>query len=112
MILQESIRRILNEEVKLIPLIRRRVPQDELEISFREALDSASDMLLWLYDSDEKIMPLERYKNMAISMTMDGIHHTLHHTTPLDSVWYDDVYNSLMDYYKDRITERYNKVFY
>jgi hypothetical protein len=47
---------------------------------------------------------------VVVSMMIDGIHYDLHSTTPEDSQWYDNVYDSLKDYYKDRIDEYYDNL--
>ena len=39
---------------------------------------------------------------------IDGIHYYIHSTTSEGSHWYDDVFNSLKDYYKGQIDHRYN----
>jgi len=106
--LQEKIRRILKEEVRLIPLIRRRISPNHLEQEFSESLDSASGVMHSLFKNNNDIMNIERFTYMVISMLIDSIHYEIHSTTPENSQWYDKVFNSLKEHYKDRIDSRYN----
>ena len=108
--LQESIRRILREETKLIPMIRRRVPHDDLEREFEESLDATLNSVFNLKRNGGGVMSLDRFIDITVSTLIDGIHYEIHSTTPEDSVWYADVFNSLKDYYKDRIEVRYKKL--
>ena len=108
--LQESIRRILREENSLLPIIRRRVPQGVLDKEFSESLESASSMFLYVNKTYDDAMTLVRFINVVVSMMIDGIHHELHSTTSAYSKWYDDVYNSLKGYYKDKIETKHNQL--
>ena len=108
--LQESIRRIIREETKPILMIRRRIPNDELEREFSESLDMSSNMLRNTNKDDGSIMSLNRFIDVTISILMDGIHYELHSTMPEDSQWYGEAIESLKDYYKDRIKSRYKKL--
>ena len=101
--LQESIKRILREEKKLILLIRRRVPYDVLDGEFNSSLQFATHLF-----KKNKFMTLERFVFITISSMIDGIHYYIHSTTSEGSHWYDDVFNSLKDYYKEQIDHRYN----
>jgi UTP:GlnB (protein PII) uridylyltransferase len=98
--LRETIRRILNEETTLIS---RRVEIDKLNEEFNESLEHTSDMFF-----RDPEMTLDMFTHIVISMTIDGIHYDIHSTTHEDSQWYDDVFNSLKDYYKRQIKHRYN----
>jgi hypothetical protein len=103
--LKESIRRILKEETKLISLILRRVEIDKLNEEFNESLDHSSDMFF-----RDPEMTLDMFTHIVISMTIDGIHHDIHSRMPEDSQWYNDVFNSLKNYYKKQIKHRYNQL--
>lgn len=105
--LQETIRRILREDKRLTPMIRRRIPHDDLEREFSESLQAARNMFSYAETRDE-IMTRSRFTDMVISIMIDGIHYEIHSTMPEDSQWYDNVYNSLKDYYKDSIDDYYN----
>ena len=108
--IQEHIRRILREENSLLPMIRRRIPHDDLEREFIKSLDMASGMLVNLSQNGGGIRDEERFEHITISMMMDGIHYELHSTTPENSDWYDDVFNNLKDHYRHRINVRYNNL--
>ena len=101
---------ILREESKLILMIRRRVPADDLEREFSESLDMSSNMLRNTNKEDGSIMSLNRFIDVTISILMDGIHYELYSTMPEDSQWYGEAIESLKDYYKDRIKSRYKKL--
>ena len=108
--LQENIRRILKEETDYLRMIRRRVPHDDLEREFEESLDATSTNLFYLIKNGGGVMPLGRFITITVSRLIDRIHYEIYSTTPEDSVWYFDVFNSLIDYYKDRIEVRYKKL--
>jgi hypothetical protein len=108
--LQETIRRILREESKPILMIRRRVPDDDLEREFSESLEMSSNMLRNTNKEDGSIMSLNRFIDVTTSILMDGIHYELYSTMPEDSQWYGEAIESLKDYYKDRIKSRYKKL--
>ena len=108
--LQESIRRILREETKLNPIILRRVRRDDLEREFEESLDATSKRFFRFIEQYGDIINLDRFKYITVSRLIDGIHYEIYSTTPEDSVWYDEVFNSLKDYYTDRIEVRYKKL--
>jgi hypothetical protein len=108
--LQENIRRILKEETDYLRMIRRRVPHDDLEREFEESLDMASNMLRNVNKNDGSVMTLKRFIDVTTSILMDGIHHELYSTIPEDVQWYNEVKETLKDYYKDRIKVRYKKL--
>jgi hypothetical protein len=103
--LKESIRRILKEETKLISLILRRVEIDKLNKEFNESLDYTAKMFF-----REPEMTLDMFTHIVISVTIDGIHYDIHSKIPEDSQWYNDVFNSLKNYYKKQIKHRYNQL--
>ena len=96
--LQESIRRILREE--LSPRVRRRIPYDEMEKEFLESFKSA------YY---HRAHSLNGLIYLTISMMMDGIHWRLVSTLPEDEFWYDDIHTELENHYRDRIIQMYNE---
>ena len=108
--LQENIRKVLREENSLLPMIRRRVQQDDLEREFRVSLDMASEMLDRSYQANNGVMSLDRFIEMTVSLLIDGIHYEIHSTTPLDSEWYDDVIRSLKNHFRSRIIARYLQI--
>lgn len=94
----------LFESSDIINLIKRRVSIGKLEEEFEESVQSAIDM------SKRKNMDLDQFIHVIISMTIDGIHWMLISTTPDESQWYNDVYESLKSYYKDKIESEYRKI--
>ena len=104
--LQESIRRILREELSL--RVRRRIDPDEMEKEFLESFDSA-------YDLTKKRKVLSRhFLNELIStiiiMMMEAFHWRFDSTLPEDEFWYDDIHTELENHYRDRITQMYNEI--
>ena len=92
-------------------MIRRRIPYDVLEREFNESLQTATDHFNYERSQNyDNTMTLERFVFRTISMMIDGIHYNIHSTMPEDSQWYDDVFNSLKDYYKRQIKHRYNQL--
>ena len=107
--LQESIRRILREDKQLIPMIRRRIRHDDLEREFSESLISARDMFSYS-ENRGQTMTRTQFTNGVVSRMIDRIHYEIHSTMPEDSQWYDNVYDSLKDYYKDKINNYYDNL--
>jgi RNA processing factor Prp31 len=101
---QESIRRILREETNMMRMILRRVPIEVLDNEFYESLEMLEDMAT----RRQKFCQRDNYIYTVITILMDGIHHELYSTTPKDSEWYEDVFNSLKNHYMDKILERHN----
>ena len=103
--LQESIRRILREE--LLPRVRRRFLPDEMEKEFLESFDSA-----YRLTKDRKVLRahfLDELIYTTISIMMDGYHWRFVSTLPEDEFWYDDIHTGLENHYKDRIIQMYNE---
>ena len=107
--LQESIRRILREDTINIATILRRVNSDDLEREFEESLDMASTLFLNLTFNGLAVN-LNRFIDVAISNTIDGIHHDLYSTLPEDVQWYEDVKETLKEYYRHRIKVTYKRL--
>jgi hypothetical protein len=81
-----------------------------LEREFEESLDATSKRFFRFIEQYGDIINLDRFKYITVSRLIDGIHYEIYSTTPEDSVWYDEVFNSLKDYYTDRIEVRYKKL--
>ena len=97
--LQEQIRKILREELTLPPYLRRRTTKDELDDIFREA----TQYVLQPNKSFKKASP-QRIKEIIISIMMDDLHGKFSNWGTKDFD-YDSIFNSLMDYYSDKIEE-------
>ena len=103
--LQESIRRILREE--LSPRVRRRIAPDEMEKDFLESFDYA-------YKSKKRaeVLPtdfLDELIYSTITILLDGLHWYFVTTLPEDEFWYDDIHAELENHYRDRIIQMYNE---
>ena len=97
--LQEQIRKILREELGLPSYLRRRTTKDELDEIFREA----TEYVLQPNKSFKKQSP-QRIKEIIISIMMDDLHGKFSNWGTKDFD-YDSIFNSLMDYYSDKIEE-------
>jgi len=93
-----------------INFILRRIPYHELEKEFKESLDMASETFFNAYKNGKDIMSITRFTNLTISITLDGIHHELYTVMPENSDWYIKTYNSLREYYQDRIESRHKQL--
>ena len=103
--IQESIRRILREE--LSPRVKRRIGSDEMEKEFLESFESAYNLT-----KDRKVLRahfLDELIYTTISIMMDGYHWRFVSTLPEDEFWYDDIHTGLQNHYRDRITQMYNE---
>ena len=103
--LQESIRRILREE--LSPRVRRRISYDEMEKEFLESFEYAYDLT-----KKRKVFSthfLDELIYSTITTMMDGIHWRFVSTLPEDEFWYDDIHTELENHYRDRIIQMYNE---
>ena len=110
--LQEQISRMksmmgtINESKKLPSFIRRRFTEEELDYEFEDALDYTEGLFERIYDREERT--LENYIRLTMSVLMDNLHPLLTIRIGGDVEWYDNVQNILKEYYKDRITKKYN----
>jgi hypothetical protein len=102
--LQESIRRILREE--LSPRIRRRVPADEMEKEFIESFNNAYDIIKRRKLLSKTFLELTY---TTISMMMDSFHWRFVSTLPEDEFWYDEIHNELENHYRERIIKMYKE---
>jgi hypothetical protein len=103
--LQESIKRILREE--LSARVRRRVPYDEIEKEFLESFNDAYNLT-----KRRRVLRahfLYELIHTTITMMMDGHHWRFVSTFPEDVFWYDDIHTEFKNHYRDRITQMYNE---
>jgi hypothetical protein len=103
--LQETIRRVLREE--LSPRIRRRLSNDEMENEFLESFEGA-----YRLTKNRKVLSshfLDELLYTTITFMMDGVHWRFVSTLPEDEFWYDDIHKELENYYRDRIMQMYNE---
>jgi hypothetical protein len=113
--MKKLIRHIIKEETKLPALIRRRVPEDELEREFKDSLKDALAMIKRVKDDSLQSFTYQRMLEhliwVTISMLIDSIHYELFSTIPENIQWYDEVYNMLEKHYRSRIVDAYMKHF-
>ncbi|CAB4130092.1 hypothetical protein UFOVP117_251 [uncultured Caudovirales phage] len=102
--LQESIRKILREE--LSPRVKRRIDPYEMEKEFLDSFDFAYYGRARSYN---RTRSLDELIYTTISIMMDGYHWRFVSTLPEDEFWYDDIHTGLENHYKDRIIQMYNK---
>ena len=103
--LQESIRRILREE--LSPRIRRRVPADEMEREFLESFEMAYNIT-----KNRKVLSkhfLDELIYTIASVMMDSFHWGFVSTLPEDEFWYDEIHYELENHYRERIIKMYKE---
>jgi hypothetical protein len=103
--LQETIRRVLREE--LSPKIKRRFYYDELENEFLESFEEA-----YRLTKKRKVLSshfLDELVYTTITFMMDGVHWRFVSTLPEDEFWYDDIHKELENHYRDRIIQMYNE---
>jgi hypothetical protein len=103
--LQETIRRILREELSL--RVKRRIDPDEMEKEFLESFDYA-----YKIKKRTKVSPtdfLDELIYSTITILLDGFHWKFVSTLPEDEFWYDDIHTELENHYRDRITQMYNE---
>jgi hypothetical protein len=98
------------EHIKHIHFILRRVSYQHLEKEFKGSLDMVSEMFFKLYNARKEVMKFGRFRDLTISVTIDGIHHELFSVMPEDSEWYIHTHNALNVYYQDRIKLRYKEL--
>jgi len=103
--LQETIRRVLREE--LSPRIRRRLSYNEMENEFLESFEFAYGLT-----KKRKVLSthfLDELIYTTVTVMMDSLHWRFVSTLPEDEFWYDDIHQELENHYRDRIIQMYNE---
>ena len=98
--LHESIRRILREETGLPLYLKRRISLREIEHDFNMLINFE------IKSGRNRDLSLEEFKRKIVSILMDIFHGALSDWGKVDFD-YDYIYNSLMNYFSPRITEKY-----
>jgi hypothetical protein len=101
--IQESIKKILREEVGLSPRFLRRVPMEKLEESFGHALKQATKKYyryLPVINDDYK---LHFFTKEVVELLLDSVSHLMYPT--IKGSWYDEEFSNVKKHFKDRITE-------
>jgi hypothetical protein len=98
--LHESIRRILREEAGLPLYLKRRISLREIEHDFNMLINFE------IKSVRNRDLSLEEFKRKIVSTLMDIFHGALSDWGKVDFD-YDYIYDSLMNYFSPRITEKY-----
>lgn len=104
--LQEDIKRILQEETSFIKTILRRVHPNLLEKEFSSSLRYISSLFIKNYKSNPKNLTEYEFMRMVAIDLIQILN--LRNILPKDIEWYDKALNSLIDYYKERMSSMYN----
>ena len=98
--LLENIRRILREEAGLPLYLKRRISLREIEHDFNMLINFE------IKSVRNRDLSLEEFKRKIVSILMDICHGALSDWGKVDFD-YDYIYDSLMNYFSPRITEKY-----
>ena len=107
--LQETIRRVLKEEVNESTFFIRRVDMSLINKEFFENLNIITDVYLRKY-IDGIDFNFETFENHVIHYFMDGYHNDLTNGGENDYPL-DEVYKFLSNYFHDKIKDRYDTFF-
>ena len=105
--LQESIRRILREEMPLN--LKRRLSSDKLDDVFKRSLDIESIRYVKFIDK-WNLMTLHKFKNMVVSRIMDDYIYPSLGTDPKNDLIYDDVEKYLLTHYSAPMERMYKAI--
>lgn len=105
--LRSSIKRILKEESKLSPRLRRRVSFDEIESVFIDSFNYAYNLT-----KKRKVLTVH-FLDVLISTTinsmMDSFHWKFVSKFPDSELWYNEISKELENYYRKRIVKMYKE---
>ena len=107
--LQESIRRILMETVNGSTYLRRRVDMSLLDEEFYKNLNIVTDRFLML-SSSKQSYSFNEFRTTVISYLIDDYRDNLS-DEDYDNLPYDEVYDFLLNYFYDKIKDRYDTMF-
>ena len=101
--LRSTIIKVLKEETKFPTYLRRRVSVELIDIEFNRALKDAEKTYIENYGK-WNAMTSRKYKGMVISILMDTL------IDDDESFEYDEIYDSLYQYYNDKMEESYQEI--
>lgn len=101
--LRQTIKKVLKEEKKLIPYIRRRVNNNLLDRAFQDALKVAISNFYV-----QPGMTRFKFKGMTITNMIQILIFRLQDDN--DNYPEDDIWKSLYDYYENQMDEIYEKI--
>jgi len=107
--LREHIKKVLTED-NSINTILRRVDSDKLKDTFEETLEVVTDIFYKnkYYGINE--MTFNNFRSRILNMVIDMIHDDMVATTPDETMWYGEVFNTLKNYFNDKIETAYNRL--
>ena len=105
--LQETIRKVLKEELNESTYLRRRVDMSSLDKKFFTNLNIVTDKYLKRHDG---YCSFNVFRTTVISYLIDDYHDNLS-DDDYDNFPYDEVYNFLLNLFYDKIKDRYVEVF-
>jgi hypothetical protein len=108
--LKESIRKVLREEVNESTFFRRRVDMSLINKEFFENLNIITDVYLKKYNNGIDFN-FETFENHLINYLMDNYHGELSNFGLNDDFPYDEVYEFLLNYFHNKIKDRYDTFF-
>jgi len=107
--LQETIRKVLKEELNESTYLRRRVDMSSLDEEFYENLDIVTDRFLKL-PSRKQSYSFKDFKDAILGYIIEDFHYELTNNR-FDDYPYGEVYEFLSNRYHDKIKDRYVEVF-
>ena len=107
MTLQESIRKVLKEELNESTYLRRRVDMSTIDKKFFTNLNIVTDKYLKRHDG---YCSFNVFRTTVISYLIDDYRDNLS-DEDYDNFPYDEVYNFLLNHFYDKIKDRYVEVF-
>ena len=109
MTLQESIKKVLKEELNESTYLRRRVDMSTIDEEFYKNLNIVTDRFLML-SSGKQSYSFNEFRTTVISYLIDDYRDNLS-DEDYDNFPYDEVYNFLFNLFYDKIKDRYVEVF-
>ena len=107
MTLQESIRKVLKEELNESTYLRRRVDMSTIDKKFFTNLNIVTDKYLKRHDG---YCSFNVFRTTVISYLIDDYRDNLS-DQDYDNLPYDEVYEYLSNHFHDKIKDRYDEVF-
>jgi hypothetical protein len=107
--LQETIRKVLKEELNESTYLRRRVDMSSLDEEFYENLVIVTDRFLKL-SSRKQSYSFKDFKDAVLGYIIEDFHYELTNNR-FDDYPYGEVYEFLSNHYHDKIKDRYVEVF-
>ena len=108
--LQETIRRIIREELNESTYLRRRIDMELFEKEFYENLNYATNIFL-TSRRERQPVTFPKFKKRVMDYLIDNYHSELTNGGLSDDYPYDEVYEYLSSHFHDKIKERYDVAF-